>query len=256
MHFLAHVSKVLALLLALFAQSASASATPDILTSTAVSEEMLFADDPKDWAKPRYVVPPDYPQGLLQKKIGGFVDVEVRISGHGEVTSARLVKQEPDGAGFWEATNEVIKKWLFYSKLSSACVPEGTTANVRLWFEPRDDKGVISVSGDVTATKESFAKPLQRKWINQKEVARSIRYPLLARSEGIEATLHVVAKVDAAGSVQTTEISHFFSGRLATNKMRSTFEKAVIENVQKAKFEPLENGKTTKVCIPYQFLLR
>ena len=28
-------------------------------TSTAVTEEMLFADDPKDWAKPKVIVPPD-----------------------------------------------------------------------------------------------------------------------------------------------------------------------------------------------------
>ena len=235
----------------------NASGETNVYTSTAVTEEMLFADDPKDWAKPKVVVPPEFPGDQLAANTRGYVDVEVELNQNGSVKTARIVKSEPQNTGFEKAVLEVVKLWLFHAALNNGCVPRESTGNARIWFEVRDGKGVVSISGNVTATAVPMNSPQRTvEWENRQETLASLGYPVTARLEGVQANLFAAVRIDAAtGIVTDAAVTWIETLRYASGRVTESFKIAAVKSLKLAKFKPRE-GKDYSVCVPFTFRLR
>ncbi len=226
-------------------------------TSTAKTEEMLFADDPKEWAKPKVVVPPEFPADQLAANARGYVDIAVTLDAFGNVKTAQVTKSEPVNPAFETAAMAVVKLWVFKSVLTQDCTPVESTANVRTWFESREGKGMVSVSGQVTPRSPLPGNALDKSaWLNRKEVAAMVRYPASARRAGIQADANVAIRVNTAtGEVADVEITGFHTTPQATEKVIEEFKKSIRTPLMTAKFEPREvkDAKTYRVCVPYTF---
>ncbi len=224
-------------------------------TSTAVTEEMLFADDPKDWAKPKVVVPPDFPADQLAVNARGYVDIAVTLDAYGKVKTAQLTKSEPANPAFEKAAMEVVRHWIFHAMFSQECVPVESAANVRTWFELRDGKGVVSVSGAATSTTPSNGLD-KSAWLNRREVAALVKYPAAARRDSIQADANAAIRVNAAtGAVADVEVTWLETSPQASTTVIEEIKKAIRTPLMSAKFEPRAGGenKTYRVCVPYTF---
>lgn len=227
-----------------------------VYTSTAVTEEMLFADDPKDWAKPKVVVPPEFPIDQLAANARGYVDVEVELNQNGSVKAARIVKSEPQNTGFEKAVLEVVKLWLFHAALNNGCVPRESTGNARIWFEVRDGKGVVSVSGKMEAATPVGDLPRKMEWESRLEQLATVRYPVTALRDRVEADLFAAVRVDApTGAAIVTVVTWIETSRNATATVAESFKSAAVKSLKLAKFKPRE-GKDYSVCVPFKFRLR
>ena len=111
MILLQRISPICLLLVAIASCPAIAQIWPR--ASGAVSEVMLFADDPKTWVSPWAVVPPEYPAEQLAANATGHVDVEVSVDMGGNVTNARIVGSTPENKAFEMAVSQTIKIWMF-----------------------------------------------------------------------------------------------------------------------------------------------
>ena len=234
--------------------SYSAFGQPIGYTAFAVTEEMLFADDPKDWAKPKVVVPPQFPSDQLAANTRGYVDVEVNLSIAGDVTAARVIKSEPRNEAFEKAVLEVASLWLFNVPLSNDCVPRESTGNVRIWFDVRDEKPVVSVSGNVSAASAPIGDlPRKADWENKSHVFASMSYPERALRDNVQvkllAALHVAA---STGDVKETVITWMETSSNASTTVAESFKSAVIKHMRRAKFKP-RDGKDYRVCVPFEF---
>ena len=218
-------------------------------------EEMLFSDDPKDWARPQTVVPPTYPSAELKAGSAGYVDVEIQVNEIGRVISSRVVKSMPENKAFESATVAQINLWTFHPKLTAACTPTVSVSNVRIWFENRNGEGVISVSGTPSTVAPS-EKTAARKaeFLNRKETISSVKYPAALRKSGTQANVYSVITVDAAtGTTKAVDIS-WIKATDATELTKLRLSNAIKVPMMDAKFIPT-NGSIYKVCIPFIFRL-
>ncbi|MEO8384872.1 MAG: energy transducer TonB [Betaproteobacteria bacterium] len=244
-------------LLTLLVLSRGAFGEVPVYTSTAITEEMLFADDPNGWARPKVVVPPDFPVDQLTANASGHVDAEFGFDQKGSVKQVRIVKSEPQNPAFERAVLDVAKLWLFSAVLNKDCVPVDSTGNVRIWFEIRDGKGVVSVSGNVRpASAANDSLPRKMEWANRAVILGAVRYPNSARRDGVQADLLVAVRVEAASGNATDSVVTWMevsSGATAT--VAESFKTAVLKSLRFAKFKP-KDGNNYRVCIPYSFRLR
>lgn len=221
-----------------------------------VTEEMLFADDPKEWLRISRVSPPAYPKELFAKGITGHVDIDVTIDELGAVKKIGTVTSKPQNALFEASARESVKYWKFKSKLSSKCIPEIGQGNVRIWFEIRDGKEAISVSS-TPGTMGKASPAAESKWrpiVNREEVTKALYYPVAAQREGEQGAVYAVMHVDSAsGAVKKIEITHAIAGSMT----RRSFERAATTALEIARFEPRpsEQGVIFKACMPFLFLL-
>lgn len=222
----------------------------------AVSEEMLFADDPKVWATPLRVVAPQYPIDQLSGKARGYVDMEVALDARGRVKSSRIIKSEPQNQGFEKAAIDVISLWTFHETLSDFCVPVEVTANARIWFEERDGAGVVSVSGSTVGTGETFIRRAKfAEVLNDKELIEAVKYPMAARKAGAEARVYGIGYVSAAtGNVSYATVSRIYSGDRATKLTDEGFAKSVVKALLVLRLKPTAGGDY-KVCRTFDFRL-
>lgn len=252
------LSALFCLLLATVSSASFAQIEPLFVTTT--GEEMLFTDDPKDWARPRIVLPPTYPLNELRANTAASVDIEVQIDERGKVVDSRVLKSVPENKAFEAAVSEVITRWTFHTKMNAECMPIPYTTNQRVWFEVRDGKGVVSVSGSssssTTATNSSPITARKIVMLNRLEVFRSVRYPMQARRDGAQADLYAVMSIDAAtGEVKAIDITWLKLDGKASVGTKQHFRDAATEPLMRGKFAPLE-GKPYKVCIPISFRLK
>ena len=249
------VSAFFCLLLATVSSASFAQIKPLLVTAT--GEEMLFTDDPKDWSRPRIVLPPSYPLNELRANMAASVDIEVQIDELGKVIGTRVLKSVPENKAFEAAVSEVITHWRFYTKMNAECMPIPHTTNQRIWFEVRDGKGVISVSGSssssTTATNSSPTTARQIVMLNRSEVLRSVRYPMQARRDEVQADLFAVMSIDAAtGEVKSVDITWLTLDGKASIGTKQHFRDAVTEALMNGKFAHFEGGPY-KVCAPMSF---
>ncbi|MBL8523427.1 MAG: TonB family protein [Betaproteobacteria bacterium] len=225
----------------------------EVRQAVANSEEMLFADDPKNWARPKVVVTPTFPEDQLKLNASGKVDVEVVVDAQGTVKSYRIAKSEPANPAFEKAVEEVAKLWLFYVMLDKECVPMESTGNARVWFEAQDGKGKVSVSGQVsqTAASGNARKP---NMLNRKEAAAGIRYPSEMLRAGVHAMVNAVIRVDGK-SGEPLDVGIAWT-RTSPDPVRdnivSSLHAEVKRGMMRAKFAPSEGGNY-RVCIPFEF---
>lgn len=218
-----------------------------------VTEEMLFEHDPKQWAKPKAVVPPKYPAELLAAKLGGVVDVTVNYNEQGDVVNAEIAKSEPKRRELESAVMDVVRYWYFHVPLSKDCMPIGGKANARVWFEPEGEGGKISVSGNASEFAISAPIPRRSRLINPKEAYAKLKYPIAAASMGIQANVYVIARVDGRqGKISNVTITKEDHMPSADVHIRAASVRAVRNAVDEWRFEP---GESTdyRVCIPFYF---
>ena len=230
-----------------------ASAASLIQPSGAITEEMLFSDDPKDWAQPDRVVPPEYPPEQFGDNVTGYVDVEVSIDASGKVNDSRIVKSSPENKAFEAAVSQTIRMWSFHRRISSKCEPIAAIGNVRVWFEIRDGRGVISVSGKASdLTTPDTKAPKRAVFINEKEVKGGMRFPKRAYADHAEADVFAVMSVDAAtGDVRKVEISSIQIHGNSTGAAER-FSEVVTSRLMLGKLAP-RAGSAYKVCVPVSF---
>lgn len=227
-----------------------------LTTAADESEAMLFADDPQEWSRPRLVVRPEFSKNELDKRVRAYVDVTVDIDNRGRVKSSMIAKSDPPTPGYEKALKDVIGLWLFEPKLDSKCVCVEATANVRVWFDVKDGKGVLSVSGrPITAQPEKLRYSREEIEAVAKKIRQNILYPQLARKEGDVAEVNVVMEVDAAsGRVTNVEPADFYSSSSANAKVKQSFISAINAALRSASFPPTP-GLPFKVCMVFSFRL-
>jgi TonB family protein len=240
-------------LLAILLLAAGQAVAVEVRQAVANSEEMLFADDPKDWARPKAVVAPKYPDDQLKLNARGRVDVDVALKPSGEVSSFRIAKSEPANPAFETAVSEVVGKWLFHNKLSSECLPVESNGNVRVWFDVKDGKGEVSVSGQVSEITAGNV-PKKSNWLNRSEAISGFRYPAAARRADVQAKVNVVVRVDGkSGDVLDVGVPWMETQpESVPDRMAADFRAAASEVMKRAKFEP-QAGSTYRVCMPFEF---
>jgi TonB family protein len=220
------------------------------------SEAMLFADDPKEWSRPRLVVRPEFAKSELDKGVRSYVDMTVDIDNRGRVRSSTIVKSDPPTPAYEKALKEVIGLWWFEPKLNSKCVCVETTANVRVWFDVKDGKGVLSVSGrHIPASSEKLRYSREELEAVAQNIRKNIQYPALARRQGDVAEVNVIIEVDAAsGRVTNVEPADFYSSSSATAMVKQSFIKAINAALGSASYPPTQ-GPPIKVCMTFSFRL-
>jgi outer membrane biosynthesis protein TonB len=244
------------LLVVVFMIHIPAVAQVSLTTAADESEAMLFADDPQEWSRPRLVVRPEFSKNELDKRVRAYVDVTVDIDNRGRVKSSMIAKSDPPTPGYEKALKDVIGLWLFEPKLDSKCVCVEATANVRVWFDVKDGKGVLSVSGKpITAQPEKLRYSREELEAVAKKIRQNILYPQLARKEGDVAEVNVVMEVDAAsGRVINVEPADFYSSSKANSQVKRSFINAIDSALKSVSFSPTL-GSPFKVCMVFSFRL-
>ncbi len=220
---------------------------------TTKTEQMLFADDPSSWAKPKYVVAAQYPKGAFEKNETGYVDLDVLVGKDGAAKQVLSVTSTPKNTALEESAREAVLMWGFHTTKSEACQPVETTGNVRIWFDIKDGKESISVSN----RSESAEKTDKRysKMINRSRVIKATvdSYPTDARRMGGQADVHAILHVDAT----TGTVRDFSLGAIETNtpSISSRFVNAVRGALMKAKFEPSPGKDNYAVCMDVSYRL-
>jgi hypothetical protein len=218
-------------------------------------DEMRFADDPKTWATPRTLVAPAFPSSELSLAGRAYVDVEVSTDVLGAVKEARIIKSEPAKPAFENAVSDVAKQWLFTPNISGQCVPQETSARVRVWFEARGKEGVATIAPTVVDGAEASAagagSTKRAAWSNRIEVRDGAKDHRALKDVTTQAALYVVSRVDAkTGEVKDTRVSWFQS--IPADTGREQFSEAVASAMQRARFDTAE-GTTYAVCAPFRF---
>jgi TonB family protein len=232
----------------------------EVRVAAANSEEMLFADDPKDWAKPKIIVAPVFPEEQLKLNASGRVDVDVALNNQGHVKTFRIAKSEPANPAFEKAVSEVINLWVFHGAIDRDCMPAESNGNVRVWFEVAEGKGKVSVSSQASGNKlvaDTAASQLRKlEWLNKRAAMAAVNYPPEARRDNIQANLLAVAKIDAAsGEVSDVAVTWIETTPVfAKERVISAFKSSVTQSLRVAKFAP-QAGTSYKVCVPFAFKL-
>ncbi len=222
------------------------------------TEQMLFADDPKEWLTISRVSQPTYPKELFAAGVTGYVDVKVAIDPFGGIKRIGAISSNPVNPQFEQSVRESVSHWRFKGKLTDACTPQDSEGNVRVWFEITEGKEKVSISttaGTLGTKIPKAGEPVWLKMLNEKEVRSRVVYPDRARREDLMAAIYAVMSVNSAtGEVQDVEISHSIPD---SPKVKSIFKPPVVNALKTARFEPSPNyaGKPVKVCMPILFYI-
>jgi TonB family protein len=222
------------------------------------TEQMLFADDPALWARPKKVVPPDYPAEALANRVTGYVDADVSLSAEGKVASISSLKSNPPNQAFEASVMNALPKWRFQPTLSDECKPKESSGNVRIWFEIKEGKASISVSNNYTADASSVLGKRRSAFTNMSSVMRRAAktFPIAARKGGIEAEIYNVLQIDAkTGNVRNVTAVHISTS--ADEALRNEFVYASSRALFTATFQPQSSpaADTYLVCMPVSYLL-
>jgi len=223
----------------------------------------LTASDPVTWAQPRRVYPPKYPYDALDNRISGYVDVDVLVNEMGGTGEIRSITSQPKNADFESEVQKVLKYWLF--KVPTVkCRPQATTGNVRIWFDIKDEKGVISVShralpvvpAPPVEPPVSEVRPLARIVSkNSAAIRASVTYPRVARRASAEGVAYISLKVEPS-SARMLDIEIAYAGSMPGG-YESMFGEAAKSAAAEFKFNPVPgDDRPVTVCVPFFFQLK
>ena len=218
--------------------------------------EPLTDSDPESWLRPKVVVAPEYPPEAIEKKLYGYVDVDLIVTDEGFAGEIRSVTSTPKNEAFEEAVRKVISLWTFHAPMSN-CRPYETVGNVRVWFEMKGDAGTVSVSNrtPLPATAAAVAGPKSKLVsTNLAAVRQMVRYPVRARRAGANGQVVIKFTVDpATGEVASKEIA---VAKSRPAGYEDDFAAVAMAVVTKLKLEPMpDRDKPVVACYPFKFLL-
>lgn len=229
-------------------KSASPAARP---ISTDDCPGVAFALDAKRWAEPKLIVEPEYPAAELAARITGTVDIDAHVPFSGKVSKINNITSDPRSPALEKAVMDVLKYWTFHGETACDCMPVAADLKLRVWFEIRDEKPIISVSSPPRHSESASTGPeLKNRDALIKALARS--YPREARRAGAEGDVHVAIHVDpATGRVREVEV------KLVRSSMKKIFSEAVREGLATAEFSVDGLAKDAKplACLTVNYRL-
>jgi TonB family protein len=167
-------------------------------------------------------VPPEYPKALAAAGVASEVDVFGEVAADGMFQVRRVASSAPNPE-FEQAVRDVSKLWTLRPIYGTDCLPRpGAPTQVRIWFEMKDGKPVISFGQARSEITEG--KPLK---VVQR---RNIVYPPEMLRRGVTGSIEFLLRVSPAGLVEEIEMVPGPLNRLATREVATT--------VRQWRFEP------------------
>jgi TonB family protein len=170
-------------------------------------------------------VAPQYPPGAAGEGIQATVDVIGMVREDGTLGPTRL-EVKPEREDFRKAVEEVMAFWILYPKYDDTCHYTPVEGQVRVWFEIKDGKPIVSFS--MPRRKEAAPLPGAPAEIYRAIRKTEIRYPYAARREGREGTVVALLHVPDTGEVERIA---FVPGR-----HNEDFSSEVYEGLKRWKF--------------------
>lgn len=149
-------------------------------------------------AQPWLLGEPRYPREELAKGGTGYVVLDARVSGRGELQDVRLAPESQGPQPFVDAVYAALPMWRFYPPIDRDCQPSHERIKVRTWFEIDGGKGKVYVLGEGPAWKGD-AQP-------QPIATRKASYPYKVSSFRWQDGVIVFSRatIDAQGNVVDT----------------------------------------------------
>lgn len=210
--------------------------------------------DPSTFARPRGVVPPEYPPDRLKAGVSTHVEAALRIDEKGELKEVLAMKADNGDELFEKAVREVVRYWSFESFVNCECRPVDFTARLTVWFEIKDGKPSISVSRrvDDQPLPGLHSKPL--KIVKDPAFLKKMTatYPLEARRAGKNATVYaMVTLTSATGIAEKARIVHVDTDPA----YREYFGARIEEALKSLRYEPVagESSMTVSTCFQISY---
>lgn len=193
--------------------------------------------DPTAYARPKGVVPPEYPASQLAAGVTAQVEAALRINERGELKEALAMKADNGDEAFEKAVREVVRYWSFEPFSNCECRPVEFTARLTVWFEIKDGKPSISVSrrADEKAPPGLHAKPL--KLVRDQAVFRKIAatIPPGLRRYGKSAIVYsMLTLTPETGVAESARIVHVD----VEPELRRFFGPAIEDALKQLRYEP------------------
>lgn len=243
------------LVLVCAALSVNASEKPAAPAAQPISADdcpgVAFDLDAKRWAEPKLIVEPEYPAAELAAGITGTVDVDIHVRFSGRLSGINSITSEPTSRAMETAVRDVLKYWTFVGETTCDCMPAAADLKLRVWFEIRDGKPVISVSAPPRQRGVDSSGP---KLLNRDALKRTLArsYPRDARRAAAEGEVHAAIHVDpVTGRVREVEV------KLFRGSMKRVFSEAAQEALATAEFSVDGVAKDSKplVCLTVNYRL-
>lgn len=159
----------------------------------AAQEATPSFDNAGRWGTAWLLTEPAYPKDALEKGLTGYVDIEARVAGTGELKEIEFKPGTPEAEVFVGALREAAKVWRFYGPVGDDCLPSGQRITTRVWFEIERGTPRIFVS---QAEDRVFTHP-ELMPIERVEP----RYPRRMIRDVREAILFARSEIDPSGKV-------------------------------------------------------
>jgi hypothetical protein len=159
----------------------------------AAQEASPSFDSAGRWGTAWLLTEPAYPKNALEKGLTGYVDVEARVTGTGELKEIEFKPGAPEAEAFVDALREPAKIWRFYGPIGDDCLPSSERISSRVWFEIDAGKPRIFVSrGEHRMFYGPHLTPMKRVEPN---------YPRRMIRDNREAILFARSEIDPSGKV-------------------------------------------------------
>ena len=147
------------------------------------------------------IVAPEYPKDLVAAGVQGTVDLfgHVRADGHFDV--GRIEATHPE---LRRAVEEVTRHWLLRPSYGPDCEARPAPVQVRLWFEVKSGKGVVSMSQGRTAIRADTTR-VPRKQLKRIEGDDPF-YPKHLIRRALEGEVEALMRITPAGEVASVQI--------------------------------------------------
>jgi TonB family protein len=150
-------------------------------------------------------VPPEYPAQALRDGIQASVDVVGVVAQDGTLRVTEI-SSSVDRDDFRAAVADVTRFWLLSPNYGRDCRPREIEGTVRVWFEVKDGKPVVSMSVptrpgfDEVKSKQEGAEftPIRAKPVPA--------YPRAAVAKKIQGSVEALLRLDPAGNVEEVVI--------------------------------------------------
>ena len=222
------------------AQDAPATAPPQA-TSTA---ERTLPPTHRDFRMPLY------PQREREAKTTDYVDISMLVSAEGRLLDIKSMISEPKNAVFEEVTKNAVAKWLFMPGLKR-CVPVQAEVTYRVSFEIADGSDHVRAVPLLSQSQMADSRR-QMRAPNENELRRTLRYPSVARRDGVQGIVHLMLSVNPVnGAVDRVDVASVSTTKEGFDR---DFSHAAIKAARKFKFTPMpELTPPHKICVPFVF---
>ena len=146
------------------------------------------------WGTPWLLSEPEYPKAARERNITGFVDVQARVAGTGELKEVTVTPGAPEAEVFVVPVRDAARLWRLYAPLGKDCLPSGERVTTRVWFELHEGEPKIFVA-------RGKMRPMPSARALKPSTQVQPRYPRRMLESGREAYVFARSEIDPAGKV-------------------------------------------------------